>query len=86
VSPEHTPWIQTALLRPGQEVRLLNVSSGGALVESPTRMLPGARTELQLSGSPRCVVRGRIDRCRITSLDPVKYEGAIVFEQCLQWS
>lgn len=64
-------------------MRLLNVSRGGALVESDTRMMPGARTELQLSGVLRQTVRGRIARCRIAGLDPVRYEGAIVFEAAL---
>ena len=85
VSPDRTPWPAAALLRPGQEVRVLNVSSGGALVESRSRMAPGMRTELQLSGALRRVVRGRIDRCRVAELDPVRYEGAIVFDQQLEW-
>jgi hypothetical protein len=67
-------------------VRVINVSCGGALVESRNRMNPGTRTELQLSGDPRRVVRGRIDRCRVSELDPVRYEGAIVFDQLLEWT
>jgi hypothetical protein len=66
-------------------VRLVNVSHGGVLVESQSRMLPGTRTELQLSGLRRLSVRGSIDRCRVVGLDPVRYEGAIVFEQALEW-
>jgi hypothetical protein len=85
VPPDCTPWRATALLRPGQEVRVLNVSCGGALIESRNRMNPGMRTELQLSGVVRQVVRGRIDRCRVTELDPVRYEGAMVFDQSLEW-
>jgi hypothetical protein len=85
VPPDRTPWRDEALLRPGQEVRLLNVSCGGALLESGNRMAPGMRTELQLSGVLRQVVRGRIDRCRVTRLDPVRYEGAMVFDQTLEW-
>jgi hypothetical protein len=64
-------------------VRLLNVSPGGALLESAARMLPGARTELQLAGVQRQAIRGQIVRCRVTRLDPVIYEGAIVFEEAL---
>lgn len=84
VTPERTPWKPLALLRPGQEVRLLNVSRGGALVESATRMLPGGRTELQLSGLRRQTLAGRIARCRVTRIDPVRYEGAIVFDEALE--
>jgi hypothetical protein len=67
------------------EVRVINVSGGGALIESVRRMRPGARTELQLSGARRRVVSGRIDRCRVTHLNPVRYEGAIVFDHALEW-
>jgi hypothetical protein len=86
VPPEHTPWRRDGLLRPGQEVRLLNVSRGGALVESHTRLLPGTRADLQLSGAHRKTVRGRVERCRVAGLDPVRYQGAIVFESALEWT
>lgn len=86
VAPEQTRWHPLALLRPGQEVILVNVSPGGALVESPTRLAPGARTELQLFGRSRCSVRGRLERCRVSGLEPLRYEGAIVFEASLEWT
>jgi hypothetical protein len=81
VGPERTPWRSLALLRPGQEVMVVNLSRGGALVEASTRMTPGGRTELQLSGSSRRCVRGCIDRCRVTQLEPLRYQGAIVFDE-----
>jgi hypothetical protein len=86
VPPEITPWHPFALLRPGQEVTLINVSRGGALLESGSRMKPGARTELQLSGPLRRSVAGRIDRCKVTSLEPLRYEAALVFDQQLDWN
>jgi len=82
--PHDTPWHRLALLRPGQEVVLLDLSAGGALVESRSRMNPGARTELRLFGAERCHVRGQIGRCRVSHLDPVRYEGAIVFDERLE--
>jgi hypothetical protein len=85
VDPGHTPWRRSALLRPGQDITVVNLSAGGALVESASRMMPGTRTELQLSGSSRQVVRGRIERCRVAGLEPLRYEGAIVFEDRLEW-
>jgi hypothetical protein len=85
VPPDRTPWKPVALLRPGLEVLLINVSCGGALIESGHRMNPGTRTEPQLSGLSRRTVRGRIDRCQVTQLDPVRYQGAMVFEQPLEW-
>lgn len=82
-APEQTPWDREALLRPGQEVVLVNLSAGGALVESPTRLSPGARTELQLLGESKRLVRCRVERCRVTRLDPLRYQGAVVFEERL---
>ena len=84
VTPDSTAWRKVALLRPGQDVLVINLSPGGALVESPTRLNPGVRTELQLFGIPRRVVRGRIERCRVARLEPLCYEGAIVFEERLE--
>jgi hypothetical protein len=83
VLPEQTRWQSLALLRPGQEVILVNVSAGGALVESPTRLTPSARTEIQLFGGSRCSVPGRLERCRVSRLEPLRYEAAIVFEGTL---
>ena len=42
-----------AVLRPGQPVTLLNISSRAALVESAARLRPGAHTEMQLAGRRR---------------------------------
>lgn len=71
-----------AVLRPGQSVVLINISSGGALVESEARLRPGARTELQLcGGGTRASVKGRLERCQVVRLDPVRYHGVIVFEE-----
>ena len=76
-------------MRPGQEVLVVNLSPGGALVESSARMKPGRRTELQLwetlCGTLRRTIGGRIDRCQVTALEPIRYTGAIVFDQTLQW-
>jgi hypothetical protein len=82
--PCQTRWREDALLRPGQDVVIINVSRGGALIESAMRMAPGARAELQLLGasSPgRQLVRGRISRCHVTRLEPVGYCGAIIFDE-----
>jgi hypothetical protein len=71
-----------AVLRPGQPVVVLNINSRAALVESEARLRPGARTELQLAGSSgRTSVRGRLDRCYVSALEPLRYRGLLVFEQ-----
>ena len=81
MTPGQTAWSRDAILKPGQDVTILNLSAGGALVESSLRMKPGARAELQLRGPSRCVLRGRIDRCRVIAIQPLRYEGAVIFDE-----
>lgn len=70
-----------AVLRPGQAVVLVNISRRAALVESETRLRPGAQTELQLSGrGARAAIRGRIDRCEVVRLEPLRYHGVVLFD------
>ena len=75
-------WFTQAVIRPGQPVTLLNISSRAALVESPVRLRPGARTEMHLAGShARTRVGGRLDRCYVVALEPIRYRGVLLFAQ-----
>lgn len=75
-------WRAHAVLRPGQPVTLLNISSRAALVESAARLRPGVHTEVQLAGSgARASVGGRLDRCYVAALEPIRYRGVIVFDE-----
>jgi hypothetical protein len=77
-------WQVHAVLRPGQHVTLLNISSHAALVESDARLRPGAKTELQLAtAGSRASVRGRLDRCHVATLAPLRYRGVLLFEHLL---
>ena len=77
-----TRWRSHAILRPGQPVTLLNISSQAALVESASRLRPGARTEMQLAGpGTRVSIAGRLDRCYVAALEPIRYRGVVLFEQ-----
>ncbi len=70
-----------AVLRPGQVVVVVNISNRAALVESGTRLRPGVRTELQLCGADtRACIRGRVDRCQVVRLEPLRYHGVVVFD------
>jgi hypothetical protein len=70
-----------AVLRPGQPITVVNISRHAALVESPTRLRPGARTEMQLAGlHVRASVSGRLDRCYVAALEPLRYRGVVVFD------
>lgn len=78
-------WQSHALLRPGQPVTLINICSRAALVESGARLRPGAHTEMQLAGAgARVSVKGRLDRCYVAALEPLRYRGVLIFEQCME--
>jgi hypothetical protein len=73
-----------AVLRPGQPVTIVNITTRGALVESDSRLRPGAYTEMQLSASDRrASIKGRLDRCYVAALEPIRYRGVVLFEQAL---
>lgn len=80
-SPQDTPWDDEALLRPGVPVRVIDLSGGGVLVECASRLRPGTRAELHLTGPHgRYVCGGRVQRCVVAQLDPLRYRGALVFD------
>jgi hypothetical protein len=78
--PATTVWLPQAMLRPGLEVCVVNLSAGGALVHCASRLRPGSTTELQLFGDRRRrAVSAVISRCRIARLQPLVYEAALRF-------
>jgi hypothetical protein len=80
--------IVSACVRPGHRARLIDVSSGGALIETNHRLLPGTSVELQVeNGANRASVRGRVLRCAVVRVRPtwVCYRGAIAFDRDLPW-
>jgi hypothetical protein len=79
--PQETSWRPVAVLRPGVEVEVLDLSAGGARIVSPARLKPGARAELHLVGATRRIVFARVGRCRVLAIAPMRYEGALVFEE-----
>ena len=77
----------SAHVRPGHSAALLNLSAGGALVDTEHRLLPGSIVDLQMrTKSDRISMRGRVVRCAVVRLRPaVCYRGAIAFDQYLPW-
>jgi len=73
-------------LRPGRTARIIDVSPGGALIETDWRLLPGTKVELQV-GDPVTLhrVKARLLRCHVTMVDRerIRYRGALVFEEQL---
>ena len=78
--PQTGGWQRDAVLRPGHDVEVVNVSAGGALLRSTTRLKPGMPSELHLVGASRRCIRGRIARARVISVTPMRYEAALVFD------
>lgn len=80
------PWLSTVKLPWGLEVRLLNISSTGLLIESGSKLTPGNVTELKLCGAdtelviPVCFVRSEVGA--VDHLG-VKYRTAGTFEKAL---
>jgi hypothetical protein len=76
--------IAGARLLPGWYARIIDLSSGGVLIETECRLLPGTQVELQLVGSGALRrVRGRVIRSHVAVLDHhqgIRYRGALMFD------
>lgn len=77
-----------ASLSQGVYVRILNVSTGGALLELDEWIRPGTRSGLKLTrslddmrGAERLAARGQIVRCWVDRIAPLRYRAAMLFEQ-----
>jgi hypothetical protein len=78
-----TPWSAAALVRPGREAVLIDISEGGALIETRAAVLPGSSIYLHLvAQGTRVGLRGRAARCHVAAIteeDGIRYRAAIVF-------
>ena len=75
-------------VRPGHRAKVIDISAGGALVETTHRLLPGTSVELHVeTRSHQTNVRGRVLRCAVVLVRPswVCYRGAIGFDRHLPW-
>ncbi len=74
------------ILRPGYSVSLIDISSGGALIEGSRPLRPGSRVHLQLTTKTRRLgLVAHVLRCSVVSLGTgqggVQYRGALKFDQ-----
>ena len=70
----------------GSHAHIVDLSAGGALIETDWRLLPGMRVEMQVGEPvPLFRVAGRILRCHVALLDRerIRYRGALMFEEPL---
>lgn len=80
--------INQARIRPGHEASLVDISNGGARIETALRLMPGRHIELHFERENRVMaVRARVLRCHVTMVlaSRVLYCGAVGFEQPLTW-
>ena len=85
--PEQTRFSDAAKLRPGFDVRVLDIGSRGVLIEAPTRLYIGVRVELTLfatEANTRLELMGVVRRCHVASLSPIVYRGALEFNQAIE--
>jgi CheY-like chemotaxis protein len=79
------PWLESIRLTWGVELRLVNISCSGLLVESGIRMTRGNRTDFQMEDCDRrdFVIPGLVVRSDVSSVTSlgVKYITAAVFEK-----
>jgi hypothetical protein len=81
---QHVIAAMRAVLRPGRSVSLVNLSAGGALVESQRPLRPGSSVHLQVIASDRSIgVAARVLRCAVAAIDAegVQYRGALMFQE-----
>jgi hypothetical protein len=71
-------------LRTGRELMVVDVSSGGVLVQGEARLLPGTHVDVHvITPAGRVLVRSRVMRAFVATLsrDRVEYRGALAFER-----
>ena len=77
----------SAELTTGPDIRLIDISKGGALFECSKRLVPSSTVALRLvTPDGTHIVRGRVVRSRIVRLERggLGYEAAISFNETLQ--
>lgn len=87
LSPDQTRWSDAARLRPGVDVRVVDIGSRGVLVEAPARLHIGTRVELALFTNDNAVrldLLGTVRRCHVSNLSPLTYRGALEFSQPIE--
>ncbi len=79
--------LRTARLQPGLEAVLMDLSSGGALVETATRLRPAMKTVLQLkTPHGELQVPGDVVRAWVSAILPDRgllYRGAVRFDRTI---
>lgn len=73
-------------LRVGRDLKVIDVSSSGVLVEGRVRLLPGTQIDLHvITRGGRVLTRARVTRSAVHRLrgDTIEYRSALAFERLL---
>lgn len=79
-------WLKSTRLKFGPSVRLIDLSAGGALIESKAPLRPGSTTALTITGRGLVETASlRVLRCEVSKIDGgLVYRGACVFDRRLE--
>jgi uncharacterized protein DUF6982/PilZ domain-containing protein len=86
VSVGDLPWVKNARLKYGAPLSLIDLSIGGAQVETAVTLRPGSTIVVQIQGEDRDIaLASQVLRCRIAAIAPVAtYRGALAFRRAIQ--
>jgi hypothetical protein len=66
----------------GPQVKLINISRSGLLMESPEHMLPGSNISLRLvTAEVVYSIKGRVTRCGTSSTNSKLFQSGIAFDE-----
>ena len=86
LGPDDVRWLRSARLKYGPDVRVLDISAGGILVETDGQLRPDANIVFELSGPTNSILMpSKVLRCRVASFaDVMRYQGACSFKRPLE--
>ena len=78
-------WLRSARIKYGADLTVLDLSAGGMLLETETRLSPHSNVVVELNGSTSPIlIPSRVLRCRAASLGEIlTYHGAFAFKRPL---
>jgi len=78
-------WLRGARIKYGADIRVLDISAGGLLLETSSQLAPDANVVVELLGAESPIlIPSRVLRCRTASLGEIlKYQGACAFKRPL---
>ncbi|HEY9466153.1 MAG TPA: PilZ domain-containing protein [Vicinamibacterales bacterium] len=86
LSPDDVRWLRSTRLKYGPDVRVLDISAGGILVETDRQLRPDANIVFELSGPTNSILMpSKVLRCRVASFaDVMRYQGACSFKRPIE--